>query len=136
MAVEKLKDKIARLHSTHPNRSAHGQLYRLKKETQGRWSAVNLWTLFKSDEDTHIFLPHIFEAKKAPRTAKGWDDWFTKHLTKIHTESIIPGLNMRTGKLWQVRKILGFTRHDIRKSDSAAVAARVVKTKSKRRAHG
>jgi len=126
--------KIKQLKKLAPKKSKHGQLYRLKGDTQGAWNKVRLWTLFVSDLGRFTFRPHIF-VKDTKRTAEQWDAWFKKHLDKIMRNAVLPGIATRNGgEFYAVWKYAGWTREDaIYNTRAAAPHKRRHKTKPQRR---
>lgn len=132
----KLRAKLEAIRTLSPNRSAFGQLYKEKSETQGRWRKVTLWTLFESSEDTHLLRPHVFESKREPRDARAWDEWFRRNLTEIQSKVIVPGINQRTDKIWRVQRILGWQANVVSESRIARLSRRRDQTIHKRRKNG
>lgn len=130
----KLKEKLAQIHRSLPYRSELGQLHANPTETQGKWKKVTLYTLFESSEETHLLRPHVFETKTA-RPAAEWHSWFRENVDAIIKRDIIPGINLRTGKIWRVKHVIGWQRV-ISKSRNTKPPARKHKTKQKGRAHG
>jgi hypothetical protein len=109
MTTQTIRDRIEnvrRLHAKGPN--ASGQLYNKISETRGAYSRVTLYTLFQSDDDTHLVRDHLFESKKRARTSAEWSVWFGANLATIHASGVLPGMALRTGKAWSVLKILGW----------------------------
>src|SRR5262245_19074027 len=91
----KLSDKLDRIRKASPNRSAFGQLYKTEGETRKRFKRVTLYTLFLSDEATHLMRNHVFDSNES-RTAEQWSDWFGENLRRIHESGVLPGLALRT----------------------------------------
>jgi hypothetical protein len=149
----KLKHSIESLRKAHPKCSAYGQLHSNPNETKGAWGAVILWTLFVSDEGTHLLLPHRFK-KSSVLTARQWRDWFTSKvplderekvskdnprvemLEHIHHRFVLPGINIRTNKFWQVEAIIGWIPHVVHVARNTAVSRNRNKANSKRRKNG
>lgn len=120
----KLRMILNRLRAVTPHRSTHGQLYNKRAETKKRHSTITLYTLFESVENTHIILPHVFRSN-TPRTALEWSNYMSEkvsgkdgsakgpaprigRLRWIHRNSILPGMHMRTGKQWSVKRLIGW----------------------------
>lgn len=105
-------EHIRKLFPNGPNQ--YGQLYRDNSDASRNFQKVTLYTIFQSDSETsdtgHTYLlrNHLFESKKARRTPEQWSQWFEKNLTEIHRVGVLPGLQIRTGKVWSVLKILGW----------------------------
>jgi len=131
----KLKDKLDLLRTATPNCSRFGQLHKDKSETLGAWKRVNFHTLFISSENTHLIRSHVFQSDHK-RTAEEWAAWFGEHLSRIHSQSVLPGLALRTGKQWSVEQLLGWVPDVKHKSTSAAVGSRRNKAQSKGRKNG
>lgn len=126
----KLKEKLANLQNSLPLRSKHGQLHSNPTELNGSWKQVTLFTLFESTEDTHLLRPHAFRTEK-PRDAAGWDSFFRENLATIQKRDIIPGMNLRTGKIWRVQKIIGWAPDVVSNSRRATPPKRRHQTKHK-----
>lgn len=103
----KLKVKLAKLQVIAPHASEHGQLYKDVADTRKKYRKVTLYTLFVSDENTHLLRDHVFSKKRA-RSPADWARFFTSDLTDIHREAVLPGLALRTSKQWSVKRILGW----------------------------
>lgn len=141
----KLRDKLDRIRSAYPKGpTAYGQLYSGALPRK-RWKSITLYTLFVSDERTHLLRPHIFETNHASRNAKQWAAWLAKNLADIHLKAVLPGIGVRTAKSWAVKQILGWSagkadgtrgKRAKHKADNSAVAKRRNKTKSSGRKNG
>lgn len=130
----KLKDKLQQIRRSCPYRSAHGQLYASESELSGKWNKATLYVLYESSENTHLIRPHVFESTKYARTAEEWNEWFRENLDAIQRRDIIPGINLRTGKIWRVQHVIGWQRA-LHKSRNSKLP-RSNKTKQKRKPHG
>lgn len=123
----RLRDKLDRIRKQYPKGpTPYGQIYSGKLEPKRRFKRVTLYTLFVSDEGTHLLRPHVFQSERV-RTSQGWAQWFTDHLTDIHIKAVLPGIGIRTSKSWAVKQILGwaaYAKHGTRNS-------RVVKQRNK-----
>lgn len=131
----KLREKIERLRRAAPNASAYGQLYKEKSETSKGYKRVTLYTLFQSEEQTHLIKNHVFDAKEY-RTPKMWAAWFSENLSSVHRNAVLPGIAVRTGKSWAVLKILGWVGHAEYSSKNSQVAGKRNKAKRKGRKNG
>lgn len=130
-----LVDKLANIRRAHPNISPQGQLYKARTETKQRYSRVTLWTLFVSNENTHLLRNHVFD-KSRPFTPQEWSDWFADNLSDIHKNAVLPGIAVRTNKQWTVERILGWV-GDAEHTSADSVSHRTRhKTKGKRRKNG
>jgi hypothetical protein len=97
----------------------------------------------KSTDDTYALHETLFESSN-PRDPSQWSEWFKEHAFSgtgdsddavldregIYYGSVLPGINRKSQKQWDIEKVLGFTQHDIRKSRNTAVARGRHKTKS------
>lgn len=125
----KLKTKVEQLQRAAPKRSRYGQLYRDSAQLKKRHSKATLFTLFLSEDNTHLLRPHVFK-KSEPMTAAGWHEWFSDHLKEIQEKFVLPGLGIRTGKAWGVQKIIGWIGGDVKHQfDDSALSTRRNKTK-------
>jgi hypothetical protein len=135
----KLRDKLDRIRKLYPKGpTSNGQLYSgsLREAESGRWKKVTLYTLFISDENTHLLRPHVFDSQRA-RSASQWSAWFAKNLRDIHVKAVLPGIGVRTNKSWAVKQILGWAPlHAKHKSNHSRVAKQRNKTKSQRKQNG
>jgi hypothetical protein len=131
----KLAEKIERLRRAAPHVSNHGQLYKNVRDTKRRYKRVTLYTLFFSEERTHLLRNHVFDSK-SPRSPTQWAEWFAANLTEIHHNAVLPGLAIRTGKSWAVQRILGWVGDVEHKANRAKMGRTRHKTKHKRRKNG
>lgn len=126
----KLKVKIQHLRALAPRRSRFGQMYKTPIETSGAWKRVTLWTLFESTEGTHLLRPHVFQ-KNERMDARAWAAWFSANLKDIQHNAVIPGINLRTNKIWRVRYILGWQANVVSESRIARVSRKRNQAKHK-----
>jgi hypothetical protein len=133
----KLKTKLDRIRKLYPKGpTANGQIFSGRFLPTARFKKVTLYTLFVSDENTHLLRPHVFETHRG-RTATQWSAWFAAKLTDIHIASVLPGLGIRTDKSWSVKRILGWSAGNAQhRIDSPRVARKGHKTKSSRGKNG
>jgi hypothetical protein len=133
----KLRDKLDRIRKLYPKGpTPQGQIYS-GKLTRGSFRKVTLYTLFKSDENTHLLRPHIFESGKRARSAAQWSDFFSTNLKDIHINAVLPGIGIRTDKSWTVARILGWSAGDAQRwVDHPRMAGKRHKTKSSGRKNG
>lgn len=126
----KLIAKLKHLRALAPRRSRYGQMYKSPAETKGAWKRVTLWTLFESTEGTHLLRPHVFK-KDTPMDARAWAAWFSTNLKAIQQNAVVPGINLRTNKIWRVRFILGWQSNVVSESRVAKVSRKRHQTKHK-----
>lgn len=131
----KLSEKIERLQRAAPHASPHGQLYKNVRETKRSYKRVTLYTLFFSEERTHLLRNHVFDSK-TPRTPAQWGAWFASNLRDIHHNAVLPGLAIRTGKSWAVQRILGWVGDAEHSANTAKMGRKRHKAKHKRRKNG
>lgn len=139
-----IREKLELIQRATPNRSAYGQLYKNKSELVGSWGRVTLWCVFVSSDDTHLVRNHLFDTLPKHRDAEQWHQWFTLHLSKIHRDSVLRGLRIRTGRDWSVHRILGWVadqssgarKRASRKPKSAALSRGRNKAKRKGKSRG
>lgn len=147
----KVRDRITRLQRTAPNVSKFGQLYRLKRDTRSRYRRVTLHTWFVSEENTNLIRPHVFQSDDA-RNGAEWSRWFgqlvnetngrqdeprtIQRLTYIHKTAVLPGIALRTGKAWAVKRIIGWIGHAKYRARNSRVARRRNKAHKKGRKSG
>jgi hypothetical protein len=131
-----LKAKLDRIRKMHPRGpTAYGQIYSGRLLRERRWKRVTLYTLFRSDENTHLLRPHVFESERA-RDAKAWAGWFSKHLREIHIKAVLPGLGIRTDKSWTVERILGWSANAKHSVNYSRMARKGHKAKPSRKPRG
>ena len=97
----KLAVLFENLRRTHPNHAPTGQMYRVKKDTTAKHARVSMHVLLVSDENTHMIHEAVFNKDNAMSGVQ-WKAWFAKHFDKIYTQSILPGIAIRTHKAWAV----------------------------------
>lgn len=149
----KLSEKLDRIKAATPHVSQYGQLYKHKADLRRKWSRVTLYTLFVSDEATHLLRNHVFQSTR-PKSARDWDAWFrtlvnpddghvhgdsTDNMTRlsfIQSRSVLPGLALRTSKSWAVQRIIGWVGGAKSQSHNSRMVKRRNKSKSKGRARG
>jgi hypothetical protein len=107
----KLSDKLDRLKAANPKRSRYGQLYRPPLAPAGaKIKRVTMHTLLESDEHTHLLHECVFDKSKTEgKTAAEWADWFSRNFARVYNEGVLPGVNIRTNKLWRVQRVVGWT---------------------------
>lgn len=131
----KLKQELDNIRRIYPRHSRYGQMLPSGSKRKA-WKKVTLYTIFVSDENTHLIRPHVFE-KSRPLTPADWHAWFSANLTQIHSTGILPGLNIRTGKFWSVQRIIGWAADDAQhKTRNPAVGRARHKTAKGRRKNG
>lgn len=123
-------DRIKRLGRKHD--PATGMLYTKKSDLKGAWNEITLFTLFVSDENTFLIRPHVF-AKREPKTAPQWHEWFREHYGTICREGILPGMANRTGKFWRVYRVIGWVPGAHSRSTNPPPRGKGNKTKRSRR---
>ena len=134
--MKRLRAIVERLRRSNPHIDKTGQMYSDKVQLERRYRRVVLYTLFLSDENTHMIRPHVFD-KKRHMSGQEWASWFSEHLTKIHVGTILPALSARTGgKAWSVQQIMGWVGNAKYATRPTAKRAKRNKTKSKGRARG
>jgi len=132
----KLKSKLDNIRKMYPKGpTVYGEIYAGKRDDKKRFKRVTLYTLFVSDENTHLLRPHVFETQ-GTRNAKMWAAWFAAKLQDIHEQAVLPGIGVRTNKSWAVKQILGWAAHVKHKSNSARMDRKGHKTKSQRVKNG
>jgi hypothetical protein len=143
-----IKDRLKRLQHSLPKRDmVTGQLYSKASDRTRRSRKVTMYGLFVSDHGTFLLRGHLFETKRTPRTAMQWYEWFREHYSHgpqgetdragILQDSILPGINARTGKIWRLYRIIGWVRGDKSKQTyDPPVSRRRNKKKSQRRKNG
>jgi len=110
----KVKDRIRQLRKLVPKGpSPFGQLYRTDDDLQRSYFRATFWTIFRSDQNTYLVRSHVFYniAKPVKRTPLEWHAWFSKNLDKIQRETVLTGLNNRTGRKYFIYKKLGWIGH-------------------------
>ena len=114
-------DKLRSVRNLAPlGPSPLGQIYSAKADLKRSYERITFWTLFRSDENTHLVRPHVF-VKKKPYTPAQWYAWLGNNLDKIQRENVLPGINRRTGKTYFVERKLGWIGHARKFANSAAV---------------
>ena len=129
----KVGDRLKQIRKLAPKGpSEFGQIYSAKTDLTRAYSRITFWTIFKSDEHTHLVRPHVFVSKKAPRTPAQWHAWLAANLDDIQRNSVLPGLNDRTGKRYFIFKKLGWIGHAGKFAHSPAVGRKWTPAKQKR----
>ncbi len=117
----KVKDRLASILAIAPKGpSPTGQMYAIESDLQRKYDRITVWTIFRSDENTHLVRPHVFDKKKALSPIE-WHAWLSANLDKIQRMNVLPGINKRTGKTYFVYKRLGWIGHARKFANSAAV---------------
>lgn len=129
MKIREKLEAIRRLAPKGPTQ--YGQIYATKDELQRSYDRITFWTVFRSDENTHMVRPHVFIAKKSPRTPAQWYQWLAANLDTIQRNSVLPGLNDRTGMQYFVLKKLGWIGHARKFANTSAVGRKWRPTKQK-----
>lgn len=131
----KLKEQLDNIRRIYPRRNRYGQL---TPDRSGKtaWSQTTLFTLFVSDENTHLIRPHLFKKRK-PMTALQWADWFSHNLREVYVNGILPGIGIRTGKQWVVQRVIGWAAKNAESiTRNSGLAKRRNKTAKTRRKNG
>lgn len=127
----KVADRLRMIRKLAPKGpSPFGQIYAAKADTQRRYQRVTLWTIFESEEGTHLVRPHVF-VKDEGRTPQEWHAWFAEHVDKIQRDSVLPGINDRTGMTYFIFKRLGWIGHAGKFANTAAVGRKWRPSKQK-----
>jgi hypothetical protein len=135
--VAKLANKILLLRRIAPKASRYGQLYRDISQTRVRYKRVWFWTLYVSDENTHMVRKHLFKKDNA-MSPKEWHAWFARNMDKIQRSAVLPGLAIRTdlSKQWAVARYIGWVGDAKHATRHTAARRTRNKTKSSRRTSG
>ncbi len=105
-------DKLRDLRALVPlGPSPLGQLYSAPGDLTRKYQSVTLWTIFRSDQNTHLIRPHKFISRKKARTSQQWRDWFAANIDDIQRKYVLSGLNDRTGRTYFIYKKLGWIGH-------------------------
>lgn len=143
-----------------PHRTVDGHLYRTKEQLNAKTKRATMFLLIRSTDNTYAVHETLFVSRKARRTGAQWFRWFDRHAFKgtdpdgtpterdgIIRGNILPGINTRTQKIWEVvggpnritkatRGYLGFITHDLRKPIPAKVDRKGNKAKPQGRKNG
>lgn len=119
MKVREKLDNLRRIVPQGP--SEYGQLYSAKADTERAYKRITLWTIFRSDKNTHLIRPHVFESKKKARTPVEWHAWLSSNVDEIQRTDVLGGLNRKTGRKYFVYKRIGWVGHAGKFSHSSAV---------------
>jgi hypothetical protein len=128
LAGRTLRDSISNLEKIAPNRERNGHLYRENKNESTHRATV--FAVIKSSDDTYALHETLFESKHDTRSAKEWSSWLAEHAFAgsgagddspverlgIYKGAVLPGINKKSQKQWDIEKVLGFIQHDLRKS--------------------
>jgi hypothetical protein len=139
-----LRDSISNLEKIVPNRERNGHLYRDNKNETSKRATV--FAVISSSDDTYALHETLFNSK-TERDSKEWAEWLRENAFSgsgeeddtaigslgIYKGAVIPGINKKSQKIWDVEKILGFVQHDLRKSHSSKVARGRNKAKPSRK---
>lgn len=126
----KLSDKLQRIRSAVPHGpTSDGQLYADIADTRRSYKRITLYTLFRSNENTHLIRPHVFDSKEM-LTPNQWHNRLALHHSKIirggeGNAGILEGMSNRTGgKQWAVVRIIGWVGGDASKSHALPTITR------------
>lgn len=128
MKVREKLEQIRRLAPKGPNE--FGQIYAAKEDLNRAYDRITFWTIFKSDENTHLVRPHVFVSKR-PRSPAEWYDWLARNLDDIQRTDVLNGLNNRTGKQYFIFRKLGWIGHARKFANTAAVGRKWRPSKQK-----
>jgi len=155
-----IEDQLLRLETIAPFRTVDGHLYRTKEQLNAKTKRATMFLLLQSSDNTYAVHETLYVSRKARRTGPEWFRWFNRHAFKgtdpegtpterdgIIRGNILPGVNTRTQKIWDVvggpnritkatRGYLGYITHDIRKPVPAKVDRKGDKAKPQRRKNG
>lgn len=105
---------------------------------------ATLYLYMHSSEDTYAIHETVFRNKE-PRTALQWDQFFykyvfhgwdptgnPKHRDGLLRGVIIPAMNIRSNKQWDVVSCIGFSMYALSRADTRASRAHRNKAKSSR----
>lgn len=140
-----IREKLAALRKMTPRKDG---LYLYKKKAHSAKSAT-LYIYIRSDENTYA-LHETFFRKKRAMTVIEWISYFQRAVLKGSSDNdeapvlrlgvlkgaIIPGINRRTNRLWDVRAVIGFVLHAVHESPSPKISARRNKAKPQRKSLG
>ena len=135
-----LRNQVSALDLMVPRRERNGHLYREQKLENSRRATLFLY--IKSDDDTYAVHETLFDASEE-RNASQWASWFNEHVysgtgdsdddattrSGILNGAILPGINIKSGKLWDIENVMGFIQHDLRESVYARLDQARDKTK-------
>lgn len=128
----KVSDRLKQIRRLAPKGpSEYGQIYSAKADLERTYSRITFWTIFKSDEHTHLVRPHVFIAHKKPRSPEEWYGWLASNLDDIQRNSVLPGLNDRTGRRYFIFKKLGWIGHAGKFANTSAVGRKWSPSKQK-----
>lgn len=153
-------DQLENLGSIAPFRTVDGHLYRTKEQLNAKTKRATMFLLIQSSDNTFAVHETLYVSRKRKRSAVEWFRWFSRHAFKgtdpdgtpterdgIIRGNILPGINTRTQKIWEVvgganritkatRGYLGFIIHDLRKPVPAKVDRKGDKAKPQGRKNG
>lgn len=98
-----------------------GMMYNKPADLTRRRKAITMIGLFVSDESTFLIRPHLFKTEKRGKNAREWDAWLAEHYGKILRDSILPNMEVRTGKQWRLYRIVGWVANDNTRSIRAKI---------------
>lgn len=129
MKVSEKLDNLRRITPLGP--SEFGQLYSAAADLTRSYKRISVWTIFRSDKNTHLIRPHVFESKKKARTPLEWNAWLARNLDEIQRKDVLGGLKRRTGRTYFIYKRLGWVGHAGKFANTSAVGRKWRPTKSK-----
>lgn len=104
----KVAERIAYIKRLTPKQSRlTGQLVASGAAFGGSYKRVTLWAVLVSSDDSHMVHPTIFNKERA-KSAREWYIWFRKHVAQVYANGVLPGVNIRTDKIWSIEKWIGW----------------------------
>lgn len=142
-----IRERFAILKKIAPKKAGL-QLFSRAAERRDPAAAATLFVYIRSDDNTYALHETFFRSRKRKRTPLEWEHYFKEVVLRgsgsnedepsvregVLAGAILPGVNVRTQKLWSVRAVIGFiTHHDIRSAPRPTISKRRHKAKSSRK---
>jgi hypothetical protein len=143
---ETVREAFESLERTYPKRSRRGGRYPLLRNaaTPATSDGSTLYLYVHSSQDTYAIHETIFRYRSG-RTARQWDEFFFTHVFNgwdadgdakqrdgLLRGVILPAMNLRSNKLWDVISCIGYSMYALPRAAAGGSHQRRHKTKSPR----
>lgn len=119
-----LREELANLQRMFPHKSGN-RLRAARESVRRNASAATLWCYLRSSDNTYALHESVFG--KVSHSVQWWAQFFSTRVFRgtglgtghpaermgILNGSIIPGINIKSGKQWDLVSVIGYNLHDL-----------------------